>query len=122
MTDLVRRGWDIPGGHVEPGEWPEATVRREVYEETGAILGDLEPLGYQAIRILGSVPPGYRYPSPDSYQVFYLAHVVALDAFVPTTEARGRALLPPSLARTTAWAQQNRELYEVALTLATSDG
>ena len=39
---LVRRGrppqagrWSVPGGHVEPGETPEAAVLRELCEETG---------------------------------------------------------------------------------------
>jgi 8-oxo-dGTP diphosphatase len=39
---LVRRGrppqagrWSVPGGHVEPGESPEAAVLRELGEETG---------------------------------------------------------------------------------------
>ena len=30
-----KSGWDIPGGHVEPDESPEETMRREVHEETG---------------------------------------------------------------------------------------
>src|SRR6516225_8661656 len=53
MTNLVSRGWDIPGGHVEFGEHPDETVRREVYEETGATLESLHLLGYQRLRLLG---------------------------------------------------------------------
>ena len=41
MTNLRQRGWDIPGGHLEPGETPEAAMRREVLEEAGAVLADI---------------------------------------------------------------------------------
>ena len=36
--------WDLIGGSMEPGETFEETARREVLEEIGVELGDLEPL------------------------------------------------------------------------------
>lgn len=32
-------GWELPGGHCEPGEAPEVTAAREVREETGYDVG-----------------------------------------------------------------------------------
>lgn len=119
MTNLTRRGWEIPGGHVEPGERPEEAVRREVLEETGTTLGPLHLLGYQHLRLSGPKPTSYRYPYPDSYQVFYWAYLATLADFLPTAEAQGRALFPPGEARTLSWVQHFRELYEAALLMAT---
>ena len=39
-----RKGWEIPGGHIEDGEsWKEACTR-EMYEETGATKIDITPV------------------------------------------------------------------------------
>ncbi len=38
-------GWGLPGGLMELGESLEETARREVKEETGLIVGELELLG-----------------------------------------------------------------------------
>jgi 8-oxo-dGTP diphosphatase len=37
--------WSFPGGRAEPGESPEETVRRELAEETGLVVGALVRLG-----------------------------------------------------------------------------
>jgi 8-oxo-dGTP diphosphatase len=116
MTNLRQRGWDIPGGHLEPGETPEAAMRREVIEEAGAVLVDVQLLGYQRIRLLGTVPAGYRYPHPDSYQVLYLARVAELIDFVATEEASQRAFFAPTAAQELTWVQENRLMYDQALT------
>lgn len=115
MTHLISRGWDIPGGHIEPGESPAEAVRREVYEETGATLGQLYLLGYQHLRLLCPRPANYSYPYPDCYQAFYWAQIASFDDFLPTAETRGRALFPPVAARIQSWVQINPELYEAAL-------
>ncbi len=117
MTNLTRRGWDIPGGHVEFGEHPDETVRREVYEETGALLEAVYLLGYQRLRLLGPQPPSYHYPYPDCYQAFYWARISSLDDFLPNAETQGRALFSPPEARTFSWVKHNIDLYETALRL-----
>lgn len=118
MTNLRDRGWDVPGGHVEPGEDPEAAMRREVYEETGARLGVARVLGYDHIRLLGPAPTGYRYPHPESYQVFFWARIAELSPFIPTDEAAERGLFGPEDAPRLAWVQRNSDLYRAALAVA----
>ena len=36
--------WEIPGGHIEPGESPEEAARRELFEETGAAEFTIRPI------------------------------------------------------------------------------
>jgi len=75
----------------------------------------LHLLGYQRLRLLGPAPAAYTYPYPDCYQVFYWARVISLADFLPTPEARGRALFPPAEARTFAWVRFMWDLYATAL-------
>jgi 8-oxo-dGTP diphosphatase len=122
MARLIERGWDVPGGHAKPGETPLETMRREVYEETRVRLGTVDLLGYQKILIQRAKPPGYRYPHPVSYQVFYWGQVAAQEPFVPTEEVAERGLFPPGEARRIPWVQRYRPLYEAALEAATGGG
>ena len=40
-----RTTWEIPGGHIEPGEMPMEAAKRELYEETGALDADIHIVG-----------------------------------------------------------------------------
>ena len=115
LTNLHSRGWDIPGGHLEAGETPEETMRREVHEETGATLAAITLLGYSHLKVLAPKPEGYRYPYPDSYMVSYWATISSLASFEGNEEAKGRAFFTPEKARQIPWIQGMIELYEAAL-------
>jgi len=39
-----RTTWETSGGHIEKGETPMEAARRELYEETGALEFDMEPV------------------------------------------------------------------------------
>ena len=45
------KSFEIPGGHIEPGESPEQAARRELYEETGALDYTLQPVGVYGVEI-----------------------------------------------------------------------
>jgi len=39
-----RGTWEMAGGHIEDGETPLDAAKRELFEETGAVCFDIEPL------------------------------------------------------------------------------
>jgi len=116
LTQLrdATRAWDLPGGHVDPGETPEAAMQREVYEETAIHVERPRLFAYQRLSMLGLKPAGYPFPYPHSYLVFYRAAVRRIDPFVPTEEVQARAFLPPEQVRQTCWAHRTPALYEAA--------
>ncbi|MCR2802779.1 NUDIX domain-containing protein [Paenibacillus soyae] len=118
LTELHDRGWDIPGGHVEPGESVEDAARRELYEETGAHVGALEQLGYMKIELFGERPSGYSYPFPNSYMVFYWGKVTKVDEVQVNKEVRGRGMFRPEQAIQVPWVRENEGLYREALVQA----
>src|SRR5207249_3646517 len=63
----------LPGGRREEGETLEATLRREILEETGCTLGAIAMLGFLHFHHLSPRPADYRYPHPDFVQLIFRA-------------------------------------------------
>ena len=65
----TKRGWELPGGHIEENETIKETLNREILEETGFIVERAILFGYR--KIIAHKPliskDGKQYPYPISY-------------------------------------------------------
>ena len=118
FTRLASRGWDLPGGHLEPGESAEAAMRREVFEETAVELGVAVPFAYQHIQLLSKPPPDYSYPVPDGYQVYFVATHAEVGVLVPSDEALEAQFFAPHEGVQLDCVRRTRSLYDAALAWA----
>jgi 8-oxo-dGTP pyrophosphatase MutT (NUDIX family) len=97
----------LPGGRRESGEALIDTLMREVLEETGWTIDQLQLLGVKHYHHLTPIPPDYRYPYPDFLQMIYraraqhyLPNAREIDGyeietkFIPTAEAVQLPLAP----------------------------
>jgi 8-oxo-dGTP diphosphatase len=86
----------LPGGRREGDESIEATLRREVREETGWEIADPRPLGIIHFHHLTPRPPGYAHQYPDFVQLVYAAEAASNtpDAAIVDEWVVGSAFLP----------------------------
>lgn len=79
LVNNIKRGWEIPAGHIEIGENTKQTAIRELKEEAGIKLkeSDLKMVGYMLIENPDegkeNKATGKNYPKY-AYNVFFLAH------------------------------------------------
>ena len=56
-----RATWEIPGGHIEPGETPDMAASRELMEETGATEFKIHPVAAYAVEKDEIITYGWLY-------------------------------------------------------------
>ena len=117
LTRLKKRGWDIPGGHIEGNESPEQAAVRETMEEAGVLVAPVQLIGIQELEVFGSLPRD-GWSSPLSAQVFYLCKVVEILPFIATEEALERGFLAPAEILALPTITNHDLLYEIALGMA----
>lgn len=83
LANIRGRGYCAPSGRIEPDETPEAAAVREAYEESGAVLTQLHPLGDYLLE-----PCSEQEPSPCRAPVF-LARPERIDALHADSESQG---------------------------------
>lgn len=105
--------WGHLGGHVEAGESPEQTLRREIKEESNMAVLDFAPLGYQIV----TNPSGQRH-----LQLRYVCIAQPLGEFVrdPALHDHGgisaiQLIEPRDYKRYFDWGEIGDRLMERAL-------
>ncbi|MCB1591284.1 MAG: NUDIX domain-containing protein [Alphaproteobacteria bacterium] len=96
VIEHSQRGFDIPGGHKDiTDKTSYETARRELLEETGALVGQITPC-----LIMETEPhtsSKAQDPSEPSYMVVMTGVVQNLGRFNPSGEVIGRHLLTPEV-------------------------
>lgn len=52
-----RQSWEMPAGHIEPGEAPDRAAERELFEEAGVIKSSLRAISDYSVAL--GAEPGY---------------------------------------------------------------
>lgn len=85
LSIVNERGWDIPGGHIEPGETPSQALIREVREEAGAIFANEKLFAI----IESDAEDHYK----DKVMLIYATKDFKLGEFIPSEDAFGGEVL-----------------------------
>lgn len=98
-----RYSWELPGGHIEPGESPVKAANRELYEETGAIRYSIRQLFDYTVQLDGAV----------SYGRMFYAEVTELAALPKSEIAEVKVF--KSIPEDLTYKRVQPRLFEIAI-------
>ena len=110
------RGYDVPGGHIDPGETISIALHREIMEETGAIVKNEKIIGIQLIK---KDKPEDKYPDLISNQVFFVSTLDTITTNELASDSLGIQMVGIEEYKELLNTNQNmylKELLELALT------
>jgi 8-oxo-dGTP diphosphatase len=84
-----KRGWGLPGGHIDSGETPEECCKREVFEETSVTIKNLKLIGAWIAEYVFESDYNRSYANP-SYQLLFIADINEIEKYKPQLEVSER--------------------------------
>jgi 8-oxo-dGTP pyrophosphatase MutT (NUDIX family) len=92
-----KRGWGLPGGHVEEGETPKMTAIRELREEAAVEVDkeSLQVVGGWLAKKIRKTKKKSKYPDL-TYQLLFIANITEVKQFTKRFEVFDRIFVPIS--------------------------
>jgi 8-oxo-dGTP pyrophosphatase MutT (NUDIX family) len=112
----ARRGIEVAGGHIDPGETPREAAEREAVEEVGARVEDVRQLGFLRCISDGEPSAEYleKYPWPVSFQRFYAGRISEIVAHTMPEECHDPVLLDADAVANAAFRYKNVAVLHAA--------
>ena len=110
-----KRGWEVPGGHIEEGESFEAAMHRELFEETQKSCEEFHQLGYLKKEAMEAEPDNCHYPYPLSYCIFYSGMISKEAKFTGDEHIVEAKFFSIEKASVTPWIIAYKEYFQAAI-------
>ncbi len=114
LIEHANRGIEFPGGHIEENEEITKTIQREMLEEAGTIVTDVQYFGYKQVSPTAPIPhrdnPQRFYPFPHSYVPYYFAQANEVLHIPLASDVKNVHLVSYDQARKLLAKEQNHEV------------